>query len=219
MAVSYRRNRNYSIQFKWTYELNEDLFKCYQEAKKDPCIRYMNRMKALWDQIHPELASFTAKKLRDQASRVEKNKVVMATEYIVHKNCSNDLTHNETNLDIDNPPVVEINRDCNIETTSNITSISDNDDTNATNIKEFENRPFNERVYNNPINKNPSVELLKIIDDIASNYLIENHKEGVKPASLIDFNNYIYSSAITVNQHLGQLNKFQQSYFNKKIVY
>ena len=38
----------------------------------------------------------------------------------------------------------------------------------------------------------------------------------MKPASLIDLNNYIYSSAITVNQHLGQLNKFQQSYSNKK---
>ena len=181
-------------------------------------------MKALWDQIHPELGSFTAKKLHDQANRVEKNKVVMATEYIVHENCSNDLTHNETNIDIDNPPVVENNRDCNIETTSNITSISDNDDPLyesikdlfATNIKEVKNRPFNERVYNTRINKNPSIKLLKIIDDVASNYLIENHKEGVKPASLIDLNNYIYSSAITVNQHLGQLNKFQQSYSNKK---
>ena len=43
--VSYRRNRDYSKSFAWTYELNKDLYKCYVKAKEDPKIGYMNRLK------------------------------------------------------------------------------------------------------------------------------------------------------------------------------
>ena len=89
MAVSYRRNRNYKNQFKWTYELNEDLQKCYMKAKSDPEIGYRNRMKNLWDEIHPESTFISAKNLRDQANRVEKNRVVMETENRIDKNQSN----------------------------------------------------------------------------------------------------------------------------------
>ena len=42
------------------------------KAKSDPNIGYMNRMKKLWDEIHPELTFFSAENLRDQASRVKK---------------------------------------------------------------------------------------------------------------------------------------------------
>ena len=103
MGVSYRRNRNYKNQFKWTYELNEDLYKCYPKAKSDPKIGYMNRMKNLWDEIHPELSFFSAKNLRDQASRVEKNKVVMETEYRIDKN------HNNKNVVSNDSTVVNFN--------------------------------------------------------------------------------------------------------------
>ena len=41
----------------------------------------MKRLKKYWDEIHPELNFLSNKKNRDQASRIEKNKVVMATEY------------------------------------------------------------------------------------------------------------------------------------------
>ena len=80
MAVSYRSNRNYKNQFKWTYELNKDLHKCYMSAKIDLKIGYMNIINKLWDNMHLELMFFSAKKLRDQASRVEKNRVVMETQ-------------------------------------------------------------------------------------------------------------------------------------------
>ena len=71
--VSYHRNRDYSKQFEWTYELNEDLPRYYNKARKDQKIGYMNRLKSYWDEIHPELTNFTSKNLRDQASRVEKH--------------------------------------------------------------------------------------------------------------------------------------------------
>ena len=41
----------------------------------------MTIMKNYWDEIHPEYSFLTSKLLRDQASRVAKNKVIMATEY------------------------------------------------------------------------------------------------------------------------------------------
>ena len=45
----------------------------------------MNWMKDLWDEIHQELAFFSAQNLRDQASRVEKTRFVMETEYRIDK--------------------------------------------------------------------------------------------------------------------------------------
>ena len=62
--VSYRQNRDYS-----KHELNEDLHKSYNKARKNPTIGYMNRLKLYWDEIHPELSNVTSKNLPDQASR------------------------------------------------------------------------------------------------------------------------------------------------------
>ena len=42
----------------------------------------MERMKQKWDEIYPEYSFLTDKNLRDQASRTEKNKDVMDTEYV-----------------------------------------------------------------------------------------------------------------------------------------
>ena len=55
MAISYKRNRDYSRQFNWTYELKEDLYGCYKKAKEDPKLVYMKRMKEYGGEIHPEL--------------------------------------------------------------------------------------------------------------------------------------------------------------------
>ena len=46
-TVSYRRNRDYTTAFVWTYELNRD----------DPKIGYMKRTKDLCDEMHPEFIS------------------------------------------------------------------------------------------------------------------------------------------------------------------
>ena len=69
---SYKRNRDYSTHFKWKFDLKRDVYHCYLRAKEDSRTRYMKRLKEY---------SFTDKNLRDQASRIEKNKHVMETEY------------------------------------------------------------------------------------------------------------------------------------------
>ena len=79
----------------------------YIKAKSDPKIRYMNRMKKLWEQTHPELTFFFAKNLRDQARRVEKSRVAMETEYRIdsdvvdngstEENCQHSIGHSTVN--------------------------------------------------------------------------------------------------------------------------
>ena len=75
-SVSYRRNRDYSKSFAWTYELNKHLYKCYVNAKEDPKIGYMNRLKEYCDKIHPELNCFPSKNLRDHVSSIIKRNVI-----------------------------------------------------------------------------------------------------------------------------------------------
>ena len=72
--LSYHRNRDYSIHFKWTYELNCDINNCYIQAREDQSIGYMKRLKKYWDEIHPEFNYFTEKQLRQQSAFVEKKR-------------------------------------------------------------------------------------------------------------------------------------------------
>ena len=95
-SVSYRRNRDYSKSFAWTYELNKDLYKCYVKAKEDPKIGYMNRLKQYWEEIHPELNYFSSKNLRDHVSSIIKRNVIMETSF----NTENRTI--ETNTEVNN---------------------------------------------------------------------------------------------------------------------
>ena len=70
ISTSYYRNRDYSQHFEWTYELNYDVYKCYINARNNPKIGYMKRMKEEWDNLHPELSHFNSKQLRKQATFV-----------------------------------------------------------------------------------------------------------------------------------------------------
>ena len=89
---SYRRKLDYTNDFKWTYELKTDVYKCYVKARNDKSIGYMTRIKILWDEIHPEYNFLSDKNLGDQASRIHKNNVVMDTEY---REASTSITRND----------------------------------------------------------------------------------------------------------------------------
>ena len=64
---------------------------------------------------------------------------------------------------------------------------------------------FNERNYNTQVNKTPSPDILKTIDDVALQHLLEVQGREKRPPSLTDLNNHIYSASVSVNQYLGQL--------------
>ena len=66
---------------------------------------------------------------------------------------------------------------------------------------------FNERNYNSRINKTPSPDILKTIDNIASQYIRETQLRKQQSPSLIDVNEYIYSAAISVNPYLRLLSE------------
>ena len=89
---SYRRKLDYTNDFNWTYELKADVYKCYVKARNDKSIGYMKRLKNLWDKMHPEYNFLSDKNLRDQASRIHKNNVVMDTEY---REASTSVTKND----------------------------------------------------------------------------------------------------------------------------
>ena len=73
------------------------------------------------------------------------------------------------------------------------------------NIPSINSMNFNEQNYNTRVNKTPSPNILKTIDDVALQYLLEVQAREKWPPSLIDLNDYIYSAAVSVNQYLGQL--------------
>ena len=76
-STSYRRNRDYTNHFEWSYELNRDVCQCYVKARQIPIIVYMKRMKNYWDELHPELSYFSEKQLCKQASFVKSKGLVL----------------------------------------------------------------------------------------------------------------------------------------------
>ena len=111
-SVSYRRNRDYSKSFAWTYELNKDLYKCYVKAKEDPKIGNMNRLKQHWEEIHPELNYFSSKNFRDHVSSIIKRKVIMETSFNIENRTI------ETNTEVNNYNDITTNADENCSASS-----------------------------------------------------------------------------------------------------
>ena len=119
-------------------------------------------MKNLWDEIHPELNFFSAKNLRDQASRVEKNRVVMETEYRIDKNQNNsnnfngDSTEENSNgksehLSINNTLIISDTEIQSLENPVPEANKSINEtikDIFMQNITSINSMKFNERNYN-----------------------------------------------------------------------
>ncbi|XP_074114226.1 uncharacterized protein LOC141537254 isoform X2 [Cotesia typhae] len=64
---------NLRTYFKWTEELRVDLLVCYQRS--EPGVSgYMARMHTLWSDMHPKLAHFTPKHLRNYAAHLRRNR-------------------------------------------------------------------------------------------------------------------------------------------------
>ena len=79
-STSYRRKRDYSQHFQWSYELNSDVYKCYSKARGNPKIGYMKCLKEGWDKLHLELAHFALKQLRQQANFVASKSIILQTD-------------------------------------------------------------------------------------------------------------------------------------------
>ena len=89
-------------------------------ARENPVPGYMKRLKSYWDKIYLEFCFLSDKNLRDQASRIDKNKVVMETEYEninTPEITKNDLLNNgNNNADnrLDNIAINDVSIDNNV---------------------------------------------------------------------------------------------------------
>ena len=230
MAVSYRRKRDYSKQFVWTYELNEDLYRCYQRAREDPRVSYMKRMKSYWDESHPELSFFTDKNLRDQATRVEKRKVVMATEYCQREVVEKQGTPTPAGIlenPVENTPgeavagvkIISTNLEkVTPETQTNTRANENRNDDNPIgtpresdeyrtiresfilNYEVLKNKPIDERVVTTNTSKRINKALLVIINEI-----LKEHLEMISEINYWTINVSLYTAAYTIKQYVGEL--------------
>ena len=206
-TTSYRRNRDYSKSFKWTYELDKDLFACYEKAKLDPRIGYMNRLKTNWDEKHPELANFSAKNLRDHVSSIIKRRVVMETDYNsqIESLEENVMNHSNDVSAINNNFESEISESLNIEEheTPEICVIKDN-------IRELLKTNFNktleinleDRQMNTKVNKKVHQNVITAINSIAKEII-----ESIDKPSYHDLDSLIYAVAITCKSYNQDVQK------------
>ena len=172
----------------------------------------MKHTKEYWDDIHPELVFFTERNLREQATRIEKNKTVMATEYSQTQNNNNQIEINNT---ITNDDTTEGTV---IETTVN--NVMDNVERNndsinilrssgqynclrecfITNDNTSKEKSLDERTTATNINKNIDKTLYVTIDII-----VKDHLESLE---LIDYwvlNVSVFTAAYRIKQYVGEL--------------
>ena len=202
---SYRRNRDYTKQFGWTYDLKKNVYSCYLRAKENPKIGYMMRLKNYWDKLHPEFNFLSNKNLKDQASRIEENKIVMETEY------GTIITITSENMLINEDNCLESS---NIENTSGsiiISTIMPLDESQKMlleilrpiferNYEIVKNQSIDQRVYPTKCNKSVTDDVIKVIDFLASNTIKE-----IREPSYFDINTLLYTSAVTAKEHLNDL--------------
>ena len=191
MNVSYQRNRDYSKNLDWTYGLNSDVYECYKRAKCDPTIGYMKRLKLYWDELHPEYYHLNEKQLRQQATFVEKKKLVLDSnlETGIRKEWAENLIDQVNQNNIENST----------ENSQNIPDVENIIDENLfNNIKsrfsehynKYHGLPVNLREYN-PYNI-PTEEF-----DAVSKVITE-HFEVHVPVNLWNFNVTQYAAIITL---------------------
>ena len=220
---SYCRNRDYTNDFNWTYELKTDVYRCYIEARNDKSNGYMKRLKNLWDKMHPEYNFLSEKNLRDKASRVHKNNVVIDTEY---RETSTSITRNDNRcIDTDNGnnygnivPNENIVPDEVIA--ENIPNENLNDEqlqlveklkpSFNSNFETFKLQTIEERVYTTKINKKIPTDYLKAINTVACEYLT-----SIDNITFWDINVSIYTTAVTIKQELNDLKEINRNINSK----
>ena len=129
----------------------------------------MKRLKKYWNELYPEFNFLSDKNLRDQASRIEKNKVAMATENeTVTTNIVENVTLNEDNC-LENNNITN-NKDSSIG--QSFLSLNPSQEALLEilqpmfqrNYETIKNQNIYERVYPTKCNKKLSDDVIKVID-------------------------------------------------------
>ena len=182
-------------------------------------------MKQSWDTIHPEFSHLTDKNLRDQASRIIKNKIIMETEFA--KDSNTDLNSQSDNDDIRNNETVNESINLGNDTPTNINrnDIENNQTQESPEYKSlkeklkpillktidnFNNKNIEERTYLTRINTRINDTLLKCVNDLNKEYIT-----SLNSPNYWDINVCLYSAAVTCLREMNQLRELSPTTKNK----
>ena len=196
---SYRRNRDYSKSFKWTYDLDKDLYECFTKSKSDPRIGFINQMKQFWDEKHPELSSFTSRNLRDYVSGIIKRMVVMKTDFdLQNQNIEQTNTDNSDTTINDNTLSMTLQDQIIEQITPEVPNVKvgireqfkiNFETTLTANLKD--------RQINRKLNKKLDKNIIIAVSDIAKEIL-----ESIESRNYHDINCLIYTTAVTCKAYI-----------------
>ena len=219
---SYKRNRDYSKHFNWSYELKRDVYNCYLRARENPAPGYMKRLKSHWDETYPEFSFSSDRSLRDQASRIHKNKVVMETEYEninTPKITGNDLLNNgNNNADnrIDDIAVNDVLTDNNVVVDNPVLSeeelkrIDLLEPIFKSNYETMKVKNLDNRLYTTDVNEAISTNVLLAINNIAN-----RHLQNIDDVTFWEINVTSYAAAISVKQYTNDLKQIEREPIRK----
>ena len=203
---SFKRNRVYSKHFNWSYELKRDVYNCYLRAKENPAPGYMKRLKPYWDEIYPEFSFLSGKNLRDVASRIDKNKVVMETEYgninipkITENNLLNNGNNNGDNR-LDNRTVNDSFNDNNVVVDNPVLSeeqlriIDLLEPIFKSNYETIKVKNLDNRVHTTDVNKAISNDVLLAINTVAN-----RHPQNIDDVTFWEINITLHTAAVYTN--------------------
>ena len=205
---SYRRNRNYSTHFNWTYDLKHNVCQCCLTAKEDPRIGYMKRLKEKWDEFHPEYSFLTDKNLRDQASRIEKKRMLWTLNIYMFDNsqvneqtdCRNNCSEITNSLNCgsheESQPTLEPLTITQQECFQTMKPLFER------NYETINRQSINERTFTTEIMKHPSDDVLRVIDQ-----LVKQKLSQIENPNYLDIDVLLYTAAVTTKEYLNDLNK------------
>ena len=172
-------------------------------------------MKQNWDIIHPKFSHISDKNLRDQASRIIENKIVMETEFSIDSNTN--WNSQRDNVDISNNEIVNesINLVNNTPTNINRNNVENNQAQESPGyqllkdklkpiflqtIDILRNRNIDQRTHLTRVNTKINDTLLKCADDLSKEYLT-----SLDSPNYWDINVCLYSAAVTCFREMNQL--------------
>ena len=199
--ISVRRDRDYSNTFRWTQELNQDIFNFYSLARENPGKGYMKRMKDLWDKKYPLHNHLSAKHLRQQAVFVEKKRNNQQGRSEIQENS---VPGNQNN----------IKEDKTTDEGPNFNLCDNNIDLNTPFVKYYNetcNQTLSERKYKTNL-------IGKVSDDIflKMNNVILDFIRNKTSLTFWDVNCIQYAAAITVLQHQGKLKEYTDKFIKNE---
>ena len=203
-SVSYCRNHDYTKHFEWTYELNRDTYRCYTQARSDPRIGYMKRLKEHWDEVHPDLSYFNEKQLQQQATFVGSKALILET------NLNNNDEHSQQQTSIHTDEDMTSNLEIPMQSNEPNDGNFDENLLNDLKIKSlyyhdiYKNLSRRERNFDTQVNYN-----IKGVELQITNYIMKDFINYQKEIISLWTINVIYSAIIALlnyNNALKELN-------------